>query len=55
MADRIANVRASIGTDKMQMYLKAWPEFKSAVACHGPSSMYYELERLHTKVTMPYT
>lgn len=47
-ADRIANVRASIGTDKMQMYLKAWADFnRQIVYPFAPIMMEAELVRLH--------
>ena len=47
-ADRIANMRASKGTDLEQMYLKAWKDFYSNVACYLPRGlMMDELIRLH--------
>lgn len=46
-ADRIANMRASIGTNKEQMYHKAWPGFKEHVLLWTPPNLRQELIRLH--------
>jgi len=48
-ADRIANMRASKGTDLEQMYLKAWPDFQKWIGWLIPSAMWLELEELHIR------
>ena len=46
-ADRIANMRASKGTNLEQMYLKAWPDFNKWIGWLIPNAMRVELEKLH--------
>ena len=48
-ADRIANMRASIGSDKEQMYLKAWPDFSTKLVSGMPIAMFDALFKLHNR------